>query len=294
MRPVLVAFGRALLSQLHYRMLMLTFLPFALSVLIWGLALWWGLQPMIDWLQKNYFAGNDGWGIASYIPAWLGLGALKTVIVPWLALWALLPLMILTALLFVGAFALPATARHVGRRHFPDLELRKGGSLLGSIWTSFTAFLLFCVLWLVTLPLWLIPPFAFLIPLVLWGWLTYRVFAYEALAAHADKEEMRALLRIHRWPLLLIGVIAGALGAAPTILWLGGALWLVIFPLLAAGSIWLYVLVFVFTGLWFEYYCLAALAKYRAAGQAAIMIAERHDSRVIHQLSDATDTSSPD
>jgi len=105
---------------------------------------------------------------------------------------------------------------------------------------------------------------------------------------------MRALLRIHRWPLLLIGVIAGAMGAAPTMLWLGGALWLVIFPLLAAGSIWLYVLVFVFTGLWFEYYCLAALAKYRAAGQAAIIIAERHDSRVIHQLSDVTDTSSPD
>jgi hypothetical protein len=192
-------------------------------------------------------------------------------------------------LLFVGAFALPATARHIGRRHFPDLELRKGGSLLGSVWTSFTAFLLFCVLWLVTLPLWLIPPFAFLVPLVLWGWLTYRVFAYEALAAHADKEEMRALLRIHRWPLLLIGVIAGAMGAAPTILWLGGAMWLVIFPLLAAGSIWLYVLVFVFTGLWFEYYCLAALAKYRAAGQAAIIIAERHDSRVIHQLSDTPD-----
>ena len=111
MRPVLVAFGRALLSQLHYRMLMLTFLPFVLSVLIWGLALWWGLQPMIDWLQKNYFAGNDGWGIANYVPAWLGLGALKTVIVPWLALWALLPLMILTALLFVGAFALPTASK---------------------------------------------------------------------------------------------------------------------------------------------------------------------------------------
>jgi hypothetical protein len=291
MRPVLVAFGRALLSQLHYRMLMLTFLPFVLSILIWGLALWWGLQPMIDWLQKNYFAGNDGWGIANYVPAWLGLGALKTVIVPWLALWALLPLMILTALLFVGAFALPATARHVGRRHFPDLELRKGGSLLGSMWTSFSAFLLFCVLWLVTLPLWLIPPFAFLVPLVLWGWLTYRVFAYEALAAHADKDEMRALLRIHRWPLLLIGVIAGAMGAAPTILWLGGALWLVIFPVLAAGSIWLYVLVFVFTGLWFEYYCLAALAKYRAGAQAAIIMADRDGGQAIHQLTDTSGTS---
>ncbi|MFC5475354.1 EI24 domain-containing protein [Paraherbaspirillum soli] len=285
MRPVLVAFGRALLSLLHFRVLMLTLLPFLLAILVWGLALWWGLQPIIDWLQKNYFAANDGIGLANYIPAWLGLGALKTVIIPWLALWALLPLMILTALLFVGAFALPAIARYVGRRHFPALEQRKGGSLIGSAWTSFSAFMLFCLLWVVTLPLWLIPPFALLIPLVLWGWLTYRVFAYEALAAHADKHELRALLRIHRWPLLVIGIVTGALGAAPTIIWLGGALWLVVFPLLAAGSIWLYVLVFVFTGLWFEYYCLQALAKYRAANQAAAMLAESDGSHAI-QLPD--------
>ena len=289
MRPILVAFGRAVLSQLHYRMLMLTLLPFFLSILIWGLALWWGLQPLIDWLQKNYFAGNDGIGFANYIPAWLGLGARKTVIVPWLALWVLLPLMILTALLFVGVFALPATARHVCRRHFSALELRNGGSLLGRIWTALPTFLLFCVLWLVTLPLWLIPPFALLIPLVLWGLLTYRVFAYEALATHAGKQELRAILRIHRWPLLVIGIITGAMGAAPTVLCLGGALWLVIFPLLATSSIWLYVLVFVFTGLWFEYYCLEALAKYRSAGQAAVIIAKSEDRQEIHQLSNTFD-----
>jgi hypothetical protein len=46
--------------------------------------------------------------------------------------------------------------------------------------------------------------------------------------------------------------------------WLGGALSFVLLPLLAAVSIWLYVLVFVFTGLWFEHYCLEALAAYRA------------------------------
>ncbi len=277
MHAILIAFGRAVFSQLHYRMLMLTLLPFFLSTLIWGLALWWGLQPLMDWLQKNYFTGTNGIGFANYIPAWLGLGVRKTVIVPWLALWVLLPLMITTALLFVGVFALPATARHVFRRHFSALKLRNGGSLLGSIWNAFSAFLLFCVLWLVTLPLWLIPSLALLIPLVLWGWLTYHVFAYEALAGHAEKQELRAILRIHRWPLLAIGIITSAMGAAPTLLWLGGALWLVIFPLLAMGSIWLYVLVFVFTGLWFEYYCLEALAKYRSAGQAAVIMTKSQD-----------------
>lgn len=274
MRPVIVAFGRALLSQLHFRMLMLTFLPFLLSVLIWAFALWLGLQPLVDWLQ-SYLVGSTGMNAAGGALSWLGLGALKAVIVPWMALWLLLPMMILTALVFVGLFALPAVARHVGGRHYADLEQRKGGSLIGSIWISGSSFLLFCVLWLITLPLWLIPPLAFIIPALLWGWLTYRVIAYDALSEYADKDELKAILKIHRWPLLTIGIITGMLGAAPTLLWLGGALWLIVLPFMAAGSIWLYVLVFVFTGLWFEYYCLEALSKYRAAKLASIIIAER-------------------
>ena len=61
------------------------------------------------------------------------------------------------------------------------------------------------------------------------------------------------------------------MGALPTLLWLGGALSVILFPFLAAVAIWLYVLVFIFTGLWFQYYCLDALAKYRAAGMAAAL-----------------------
>ena len=94
--------------------------------------------------------------------------------------------------------------------------------------------------------------------------------AYDALAEHADAQECKDILRIHRWPLLVIGALSGTMGAAPTLLWLGGALSVIFFPLLAAGAIWLYVLVFVFTGLWFQYYCLEALAKYRAANCAVV------------------------
>lgn len=267
MRPIFIAFGRALLSQLHYRMLMLTILPFLLSVAIWGLALWQGLQPLIDWLQR-YFLENDGFRISGNLLTMLGLGALKTVLVPLIAMWLLLPLMILTALLCIGVIAMPIIARHVGKRHFPVLETRKGGSFWGSLWMSASSFVIFVLLWLITLPLSLVPPLALIILTILWGWLTYRVMAYDALADYADAGELRAILRIHRWPLLIIGAVSGAMGAAPTVLWLGGALSVIFFPLLAAGSIWLYVLVFVFTGLWFQYYCLAALQKYRAANIA--------------------------
>lgn len=268
MRPVFIAFGRALLSQLHYRMLLLTILPFLLSVAIWGVALWLGLQPLIDWLQ-GYFLANDGFRISGDVLTMLGMGALKTVLVPLIAMWLLLPLMILTALLWIGVIAMPMIARHVGQRHFPALEARRGGSFWGSLWMSSSSFLIFMLLWLITLPLSLMPPLALIVLTLLWGWLTYRVMAYDALADYADADERRAILRTHRWPLLVIGAVSGAMGAAPTLLWLGGALSVIFFPLLAAGSIWLYVLVFVFTGLWFQYYCLAALQKHRNAHSGA-------------------------
>lgn len=264
MRPVFISFGRALLSQLHYRMLLLTVLPFLLSVAIWGVALWLGLQSLIDWLQ-GYFLVNDGFRISGNVLAMLGLGALKTVLVPLIAMWLLLPLMILTALLWIGVIAMPMIVKHVGKRHFPELDARKGGSFWGSLWMSGSSFVIFVLLWLITLPLSLVPPLTLIVLTVLWGWLTYRVMAYDALADYADAQERRAILRIHRWPLLMIGAVSGVMGAAPTLLWLGGALSVIFFPLLAAASIWLYVLVFVFTGLWFQYYCLAALQKYRAA-----------------------------
>jgi hypothetical protein len=64
------------------------------------------------------------------------------------------------------------------------------------------------------------------------------------------------------------------MGAAPTLLWLGGALSVILFPLLAGVSIWLYVLVFTFSGLWFQHYALEALARLRqeqAAGRAEVV-----------------------
>lgn len=267
MRSVMISFGRALLSQLHFRMLLLTVLPFVISLAIWSVLLWLGLQPTIDWLQA-YFTDNGAFGTAGRILGWFGLGALKTVLVPLLAMWMLLPLMILTALLFVGTMAMPIIVRHVASRRYPELEWRRGGSIWGSVWVALSSFVVFVALWLLTLPLSLFPPLAFVVHPVLWGWLTYRVMAYDALAEHAGTHEYQNIVRLHRWPLLTIGAITGAMGAAPSLLWLGGALSVIFFPLLAAGAIWLYVLVFVFSGLWFQHYCLDALASFRGGSAA--------------------------
>lgn len=264
MPSVFSSFFKALWSQLHIRMLLLTLLPFLLSVAIWGLALWLGLQPLMDWIHAS-FLDNDGFRFIGGVLGWFGFGAIKTMIVPMVAMWALLPLMILTALIFIATLAMPAIINHVSKRDYPMLERRHGGSMMGLLWISLTSFIIFVALSLLSLPLLLVPPLGLFIHPLLWGWLTYRVLAYDALAAHADKIELHAILHRQKWPLLLIGAITGAIGAAPTTLWLGGAMSVILFPFLAALSIWLYVLVFVFTGLWFQHYCLAALQAQRAS-----------------------------
>ncbi len=264
MPSLLTSLYRAFVSQLHPRMLLLTFVPFLVALVLWGIALWFGLQPLIDQLHA-WFADFGLFRQAGDLLDRMGLSSLRAILVPLLAMWLLLPFMIVTALVLVGSLAMPAIARHVGQRHYPQLELRHGGSFLGSAGVSLLSFFVFIVVWLLTLPLNLIPLFALFVQPVLWGWLAYRVMSYDALADFADADERRRIVQQQRWPLLAIGIVTGSLGAAPGLLWLGGVLSVIFFPILAAFAIWLYLLIFVFSGLWFQYFCLEALQRLRAA-----------------------------
>jgi len=269
MGGVLRAWGRAFLSQWHGKLLLMSVVPFLLALAVWAGLLYLGLQPLIDYLhtlfsEHNLFSTSTSW------LRQLGLGTLTSVVVPLIAMLMLLPLMILTALIFIGVVAMPVIGRHVGLRHYPQLEQRNGGSILGSAGVALGGMAVFIGCWILTLPLYFFPPLAVLVQALLWGWLTTRVMVYDALSDYASADERRQILAQHRWPLLVIGVVSGAAGALPGAIWLGGVMAVVFFPFLAAASIWLYVLIFIFTGLWFAYYCLDALARLRAdAAKAA-------------------------
>ena len=51
MKGVLLAWRRALRSQFSGRMLLLSLVPLLLSLTLWGVAMWLGLQPLLDWLH---------------------------------------------------------------------------------------------------------------------------------------------------------------------------------------------------------------------------------------------------
>lgn len=151
----------------------------------------------------------------------------------------------------------------VAGRRFAQLERKKGGSLLAGIGRSLGSTLLAAIALAVSVPLWLAPPLILILPPLIWGWLTYRVMSYDVLADHASPQERRQIFSENRLPLLGIGVLSGYLGAAPSLLWASGAMFVAMAPILAPVAIWIYTLVLAFSSLWFTHYCLAALEQLR-------------------------------
>ncbi|MFN0186483.1 MAG: EI24 domain-containing protein [Aquabacterium sp.] len=262
MREVLDAFWRAAAYCLHPRVIGLSVLPLLVGV---------GLAWLLGWLYweaavAGVRATLEGWSLVDAALRWLEglLGAsFRSVLAPLVVVMLALPVIVVLSLLLVALLMVPALVRLVARRRFAALEQRQGaGWMLSALW-GLGCTLLALVALVVTMPLWFVPPLMLVLPPLIWGWLTYRVMAFDALGSHASADERRALMRQHRLPLLTMGIICGYLGAAPGLLWAFSALALVFAPLLIAASIWLYTLVFAFSALWFTHYGLAALARLR-------------------------------
>lgn len=257
------SFWRAVAYCLHPRVIALSLLPLLLMV---ALALGLGYffwQSAIDTVF-GWLAAAD-W--MTPVSEWLeqaGLPGLKNAMAPLIVIFVVTPVLVVVVLFAVALAMTPAIIRLVARRRFPELERKEGASFLRSALWSFGSMLLALVALVVTVPLWLIPPLILVLPPLIWGWLTYRVMTFDALAEHASEDERRHVFRQHRPWLLLMGIATGYMGAAPSIVWASGLFFVVAFPVLIPVAIWIYTLVFAFSSLWFAHYCLAALAQLRA------------------------------
>ena len=263
MNLMLNSFWRAAAYCLHPRVIALSFLPLIIMI---GLALGVGYffwEPVLEGVRLSL----DSFGWMTTIWTWLqnnGMGSLKKVMVPLLVIFAITPVVVILSLILVAVLMTPAMVSLVAERRFPKLERKKGASFAAMVGWSFSSTLLAVLALLLSIPLWFIPPLILIVPPVIWGWLTYRVMSFDALAEHASSEERKALFKKHRGNLLVIGVISGYLGAAPSLVWASGALFAAAFVVLVPVGIWIYTLVFGFASLWFSHYCLAALAQMRA------------------------------
>ena len=198
-------------NLLHPRMLWLMVWPMLVSLTAWGIAaifLWgrlalWLAQRLQQWLEPA----------AAFIRFDLGDAALIAAHV--LLFLLFVPLVYVTALFILGIFGMQKMVDHVATRSFPALERRRGGGAAGSVWNGVVALLGMVGMFLVSLPLWILPPLWPLIPLVILAWVNQRLLRYDALADHADAHEMARIFRERRFALYALGLLLALAAYVP-------------------------------------------------------------------------------
>ncbi|QPF76496.1 EI24 domain-containing protein [Roseateles sp. DAIF2] len=260
---------RAAAYCLHPRVIGLSLLPLLIAAgLTVGLAYFFW-EAAVDGVRATL----ESWLLVESLLRWLasmGGEGFRSVIAPALVIAMAVPVVLVLSLVLVALLMTPSVVALVAERRFPQLERKRGASWWqGLAWSLLCSVGALLALFL-SMPFWLIPPLVLVLPPLIWGWLSYRVFAFDVLAEHASAAERKRLMREHRLPLLGMGVITGYLGAAPSLIWAFSMLTVVFAPVLVVLTVWLYTLVFAFSTLWFAHYALAALAALRAAEPAVV------------------------
>jgi CysZ protein len=162
------------------------------------------VQHMLDYPPMTLLIG---WGLVwlAYMLAYLGA---------WLAIFAVAYLL---ASLLAAIFIMPLLLKHLSSTEYRDLAALGQDSFTAATVNSLLAAFLFVLAWVLTLPLWLIPGFSLLIPLLLMAWLNRRTFAYDALSMHATAVEWNGLRGQHKTPLFMLGLSMALLAHIPII-----------------------------------------------------------------------------
>jgi len=257
MKLLLGSFWRAVAYCLHPKVIALSLLPLLVAgaatlgagFLFWESAIasvratlehWSLVNSMLEWIS-SMLGANFRTGIAALIVIALSI-----------------PVVVAFTLVLVGLWITPAIVTLVSRRRYPALERRHGGAWWLGVLASFAWTIGALLMVMITLPFWLVPGLALVLPPLIWGWLTAKVMGFDALAEHASQPEREAILRAHRWPLLIMGMI------------------------------WLYTLIFTFSALWFTHYGLTVLAALRHAETAmravAPVVAPASDLQLVEEV----------
>jgi CysZ protein len=197
----------------HPRMLWLMLWPMLVALALWGsiaLVAWGALAARLAaWLQQALDYALS-WSHVDFATAALLAADVLLFI-------AFVPLVYLTALFILSLFGMQKMVDYVAGRSYPALERRRGGGIAGTGWNGLVAFAGMLGLAVLSIPLWLLPPLWPIIPLVILGWVNQRLLRYDALAEHADAQEMARLFRRRRGALYLLGLLLALAAYIPIV-----------------------------------------------------------------------------
>lgn len=208
MGDVMLALGRTLASLKQGKVWLYVLIPAVFSLLLSiGLAIWalgWVVQQMMNYPPMTLLVG---WGLVwlANILAYLG---------GWMAIFAIA---YLSASLLAAIVIMPLMLKHLSDTEYRDVAAMGKDSFVAAAVNSVLASILFIAGWLLTIPLWLIPGFSLLVPLLLMGWLNRRTFAYDALSMHAADGEWQEIRQRQKAPLFMLGLTMALLAHVPVL-----------------------------------------------------------------------------
>ena len=203
---------RAAADLLLPRVLSLMFMPMLVALVVWGGLAWW--------FGASWVSGLEGLLSAISLPDWmsgLASGWLTGFLTYALLTLLLVPAIYVTALLITAVVFMPILVGVVGQTHYPRLERLQGGTFMGSLLNGVYALTVYVVIWIITLPFWLLGPFGAAISVLLNAWLNQKLFLYDALAEHASAQELNQLRKEGGWPLYLLSALLGLLHFVPVV-----------------------------------------------------------------------------
>ncbi|MGZ3771978.1 MAG: EI24 domain-containing protein [Bdellovibrio sp.] len=205
------SFQQAISSLFNFKILALAFLPTIaafLSLFFTYVVFWQRWMHGLSSLLANM-------SLFKWFADLTGLESISDWTATVFLLLAFVPLFYVVSVLLTSLFLMPVVLKFVVQKDFKHLEKKRGGSLFGSIMNALSATILFVIAFFVTLPLWLLPGFQILVPLILTAWLNKKVFLYDVLQDFASIEERKRIEKEEHTGLYGMGIILGLLSYVP-------------------------------------------------------------------------------
>lgn len=211
MNKIMKAFRQSFESMLRLRMLLLVLIPPIIAV--------FGVFVVFFIFWHTWVLGLEGllqglWPF-QWVQHWTGAEGFVEILAVLFLVFLFIPISFVFAVILTSIFVMPVALKWVVEEDFPQLEKKRGGSIVGSLWNTLKATLVFTGGFIVTLPLWLLPGCQVLIPLLLGSWLNRQIFLYDVLQDFASKEERKAIQKEEGGTLLAMGMFLGLLSYIP-------------------------------------------------------------------------------
>ncbi len=212
MKTVFSACLRALRDLKQPRVLAVMVLPVLVSLALWLLIAVFFWHSWVTVLGDAIGSTQVARWLRDWGAQWLvnGMGALALVTM-------MIPALLITNVVITEIFAMPVMVKLVSERDFPALEKRDGGNAVGSVFNASIGITIFLLLFVLSLPLWLLGPVGLMAGALNSAYLAQRLFRYDALSDHASADEYRALVKQARGRLFLLGLVLAPLNYVPLV-----------------------------------------------------------------------------